>query len=275
MSGKDPELSRLGEALSSARSAYAEAKKITDEAKARLNETGSRIQTFNAKITELKKGIDSEYNAMRSERAGGDRDAADEHRSMAQSMQEKLTEIYESKKSCFGELDEARAAFNKALDAQKILRDKVQEAWDGFNARLEYLKEENAKEQAKWKEKPCKICGVPIRYNIEWKHIPNLCKECFDKDKENWEDRKCAKCGKTFRINKGWEHIPTICGDCRKIVKAEKTARMQAEKEAAEESARLAREEREAAASALVDVANEAVSEIAPALEVSENVRNI
>ena len=188
MSGKDPELSRLGEALSSARSAYAEAKKITDEAKARLNETGSRIQTFNAKITELKKGIDSEYNAMRSERAGGDRDAADEHRSMAQSMQEKLTEIYESKKSCFGELDEARAAFNKALDAQKILRDKVQEAWDGFNARLEYLKEENAKEQAKWKEKPCKICGVPIRYNTEWKHIPNLCKECFDKDKENWED---------------------------------------------------------------------------------------
>ena len=275
MSGKDPELSRLGEALSSARSAYAEAKKITDEAKARLNETGSRIQTFNAKITERKKGIDSEYNAMRSERAGGDRDAADEHRSMAQSMQEKLTEIYESKKSCFGELDEARAAFNKALDAQKILRDKVQEAWDGFNARLEYLKEENAKEQAKWKEKPCKICGVPIRYNIEWKHIPNLCKECFDKDKENWEDRKCAKCGKTFRINKGWEHIPTICGDCRKIVKAEKTARMQAEKEAAEESARLAREEREAAASALVDVANEAVSEIVPAAEVSENVRNI
>ena len=275
MSGKDPELSRLGEALSSARSAYAEAKKITDEAKARLNETGSRIQTFNAKITELKKGIDSEYNAMRSERAGGDRDAADEHRSMAQSMQEKLTEIYESKKSCFGELDEARAAFNKALDAQKILRDKVQEAWDGFNARLEYLKEENAKEQAKWKEKPWKICEVPISYNIEWKHIPNLCKECFDKDKENWEDRKCAKCGKTFRINKGWEHIPTICGDCRKIVKAEKTARMQAEKEAAEESARLAREEREAAASALVDVANEAVSEIVPAAEVSENVRNI
>ena len=150
MSGKDPELSRLGEALSNARSAYAAAKKVTDEAKARLNETGSRIQTFNAKITELKKGIDSEYNAMRSERAGGDRDAADEHRSMAQSMQEKLTEIYESKKSCFGELDEARAAFNKALDSQKILRDKVQEAWDGFNARLEYLKEENAKEQAKY-----------------------------------------------------------------------------------------------------------------------------
>ncbi|MBQ8054629.1 MAG: hypothetical protein IJ198_12620 [Lachnospiraceae bacterium] len=266
MSGKDPELSRLGEALSSARSAYAAAKKITDETKARLNETGSRIQTFNAKISELKKGIDAEYSAMRSERANGDRDAADEHRSLAQSMQEKLTEIYESKKACFGELDEARAAFNKALDTQKVLRDKVQEAWDGFNARLEYLKNENAREQAKWKEKPCKICGSTIRYNVEWKHIPNLCKECFDKDKANWEDRVCVKCGKTFRINKGWEHIPTICGDCRKIVKAEKAARenekaakLQAEKESAEESARLAREEREAAASALVDVANEAV----------------
>ena len=268
MSGKDPELSRLGEALSSARSAYAAAKKITDETKARLNETGSRIQTFNAKISELKKGIDAEYGAMRTERANGDRDAADEHRSLAQSMQEKLTEIYESKKACFGELDEARAAFNKALDTQKILRDKVQEAWDGFNARLEYLKSENAKEQAKWKEKPCKICGVPIRYNVEWKHIPNLCKDCFDKDKANWEDRVCAKCGKAFRINKGWEHIPTICGDCRKIVKAEKAARenekaakLQAEKEAVEESARLAQEEREAAAGALVDVANEALGE--------------
>ena len=268
MSGKDPELSRLGEALSSARSAYAAAKKITDETKARLNETGSRIQTFNAKISELKKGIDAEYGAMRTERANGDRDAADEHRSLAQSMQEKLSEIYESKKACFGELDEARAAFNKALDTQKILRDKVQEAWDGFNARLEYLKSENAKEQAKWKEKPCKICGVPIRYNVEWKHIPNLCKDCFDKDKANWEDRVCAKCGKAFRINKGWEHIPTICGDCRKIVKAEKAARenekaakLQAEKEVVEESARLAQEEREAAAGALVDVANEALGE--------------
>ena len=264
MSGKDPELSRLGEALSSARSAYAAAKETTDETKARLNETGSRIQTFNAKIADLKKGIDSEYNAMRSERAGGDRDAADEHRSLAQSMQETLTQIYESKKACFAELDEARAAFNKALDSQKVLRDKVQEAWDGFNARLEYLKTENAKEQAKWKEKPCRICGVPIRYNVEWKHIPNLCKACFDKDKENWEDRTCAKCGKTFRINKGWEHIPTICSDCRKIVKAEKAAkeaekaaRMQAEKEAEEANSLKAEEERQAAAAALVDVANE------------------
>ena len=241
MSGKDPELSRLGEALSSARSAYAAAKKTTDETKARLNETGSRIQTFNAKIADLKKGIDSEYNAMRSERAGGDRDAADEHRSLAQSMQETLTQIYESKKACFAELDEARAAFNKALDSQKILRDKVQEAWDGFNARLEYLKTENAKEQAKWKEKPCRICGVPIRYN---------------------------KCGKTFRINKGWEHIPTICSDCRKIVKAEKAAkeaekaaRMQAEKDAEEANSLKAEEERQAAAAALVDVANEEMQE--------------
>ena len=246
MSGKDPELSRLGEALSSARSDYSAAKKNTDETKARLNQTGSMIQTFNAKIAELKKGIDAEYNAMRSERAGGDRSAADGHREAAQSMQEKLTEIYESKKACF-------------------LRDKVQEAWDSFNARLEFLKSENAKEQAKWKEKPCRICGVPIRYNVEWKHIPNLCKECFDKDKLNWEDRTCAKCGKTFRINKSWEHIPTICGECRKAVKAEKAARVQAEKAAEkaaqEESARQAEEERQAAASALVDVANEAVNE--------------
>ena len=268
MSGKDPELSRLGEALSSARTAYAAAKKTTDESKARLNETGSRIQTFNVKITDLKKSIDAEYNAMRSERAAGDRDAADEHRANAQAMQEELTQVYETKKACFGELDEARAAFNKALEAQKTFKETVQSAWDAFNSRLEFLKEENAKEQAKWKEKPCRICGIPIRYNVEWKHIPNLCKDCFEKDKENWEDRTCAKCGKTFRINKGWEHIPTICGECRKVVKAEKAAReaekaakQKAEAAEAEESAKAAQEERQAAAAALIEVANEAVSE--------------
>ena len=268
MSGKDPELSRLGEALSSARTAYAAAKKTTDESKARLNETGSRIQTFNVKITDLKKSIDAEYNAMRSERAAGDRDAADEHRANAQAMQEELTQVYETKKACFGELDEARAAFNKALEAQKTFKETVQSAWDAFNSRLEFLKEENAKEQAKWKEKPCRICGIPIRYNVEWKHIPNLCKDCFEKDKENWEDRTCAKCGKTFRINKGWEHIPTICGECRKVVKAEKAARVaekaakqKAEAAEVEESAKAAQEERQAAAAALIEVANEAVSE--------------
>ena len=111
---------------------------------------------------------------------------------------------------------------------------------------------------------------MPIRYNVEWKHIPNLCKDCFEKDKENWEDRTCAKCGKTFRINKGWEHIPTICGDCRKIVKAEKAAReadraarQEAKAQKAEEIAKAAESERQAAASALVEVANEALVESA------------
>jgi hypothetical protein len=101
---------------------------------------------------------------------------------------------------------------------------------------------------------------------VEWKHIPNLCKACFEKDKENWEDRTCAKCGKTFRINKGWEHIPTICSDCRKVVKAEKAAReaekaarVQAEQEAEQASSMQAEAERQAAASALVDVANEEI----------------
>ena len=244
MSGKDPELSRLGEALSSARTAYASAKKNTDETKSRLNETGSRIQTFNTKIAELKKSIDAEYNAMRSERANGDRNAADEHRSAAQAMQDKLTEIYDLKKACFAELDEARAAFNKALDSQKTLRDAVQHAWDSFNERLEFLKSENAKEQAKWKEKPCRICGVPIRYNVE-------------------------KCGRNFRINKSWEHIPTICPECRKVVKAEKaareaekTAKLEAQREEAEMLEKSARLEREEAASALVDVANEEMQDL-------------
>lgn len=269
MSGKDPELSRLGEILSSTREEYTAAKKITDEAKKHLNETGGRIQTFNNEIADLKKSIDAEYDAMREERANGNREAADAHRSTAQQMQAQLSDRYDEKKVCFRDLDAARTAFNEALDAQKALRNRVQEAWDQFNSRLDFLKAENAKEQARWKEKPCRICGAPIRYNVEWKHIPSLCRDCYEKDKANWEDRTCAKCGKTFRINKGWEHIPTICPDCRKVVKAERAAREEQRaaarkaKAAAEEASREAAvQERAAAASALVDVANEEIDEI-------------
>lgn len=269
MSGKDPELSRLGEALSSAREEYSAAKKATDEAKKHLNDTGGRIQTFNNEIGDLKKSIDAQYDAMREERANGNREAADTHRSIAQDMQAQLSDKYDEKKLCFGELDAARAAFNEALDTQKALKEKVQEAWDSFNGRLNFLKAENAKEHAKWKEKPCRICGAPIRYNVEWKHIPSLCRDCYEKDKVNWEDRICAKCGKTFRINKSWEHIPTICSDCRKIVNAERAAReaeraaARKEREQAEKASReAAMQERAAAASALVDVANEEMSEI-------------
>ncbi len=235
MSGKDPELSRLGDVLSDARAAYAEAKKVTDEAKARLNEKGDCIQAFNTEITALKEKVDAEYDAMRSERADGNREAADERRTKAQSLQAELSAKYEEKKKCFLELDEARAAFNAALDQQKQLRDGVQVAWDQFNERLNFLKAENAKEQAMWQEKPCKNCGTPIRYNVEWKHIPNLCRDCFEKDKANWEDRVCAKCGSTFRINNTWERIPTICPSCKKIVKAEKEARIAAEAATAEQ----------------------------------------
>ena len=225
MSGKDPELSRLGEVLSGARKAYTEAKKSTDAAKTALNEAGGAIQLCNNKIAELKAAVDAAYDSMRTKRASGDRNAADSERARAQMLQEELTAEYENKKAGFAGLDAARAAFNEALGRQKELRETVQSAWDAFNERLEFLKTENAKAQEDWKEKPCRMCGKSIRYNVNWKHIPSLCKECYEKDKENWEDRECVRCGSRFRINKTWEHIPTICGNCRKEVKQEKAAK--------------------------------------------------
>lgn len=257
MSSKDPELSQLGEALSEARAAYSAAKKVTDGAKEHLNETGDRIQSFNTKINELKQNVDHEYNEMRSMRAEGNREEAEEHRHKAQSMQEELTARYEGKKQCFGELDAARAAFNKALDNQKRLRDEMQTAWDAFNARLAYLKQENEKERAKWLETTCRECGKRIRYHKDRKKAPALCKECYEKDKVNWEDRQCARCGATFRINKNWEHIPTICSDCRTQVREEKeknAAKRRAAKEAVNDSSEVPAEP---AGTSLIDVAFE------------------
>lgn len=225
MSGKDPELTKLGEQLTAARKAYTDAKKATDSAKAKLNETGGRIQKINEEITSLRHSIDAEYDAMRKERSEGNRDAAEVHKSTAQELQAQLSGKYDEKKACFTNLDTARDAFRQALDVQRQSRDTVQKDWNAFNERLDFLKEQNRIEQAKWKEKPCRNCGKMIRYNIEWKHIPNLCHDCFEKDKVNWEDRICTRCGATYRINKTWEHIPTICPSCRKEVKAEKAAR--------------------------------------------------
>lgn len=225
MSGKDPELTKLGEQLTAARTAYTEAKKTTDGAKAGLNESGSRIQKINEEIKSLRHTIDAEYDAMRQERSQGNRDAADAHRAAAQEFQMQLSGKYDEKKACFANLDIAREKFRQALDVQRQSRDTVQKAWNAFNERLDFLKEQNRIEQAKWKEKPCRNCGKMIRYNIEWKHIPNLCHDCFEKDRINWEDRVCTRCGAAYRINRTWEHIPTICPSCRKEVKAEKAAR--------------------------------------------------
>ena len=249
MSGKDPELSRLGEALSKAREAYTAAKKVTDVAKQHLNETGDCIQSFNTQINSLKEGVMREYNEMRASRSEGDREGSDEHRTLAQKMQEELTSLYDNKKTCFIELDAARAAFNTALDDQKRLRDEMQAAWDQFNARLEYLKAENEKERAKWRETTCKECGRKIRYHKDRRKAPSLCRECYEKDKVNWEDRECARCGNSFRINKNWEHIPSICSDCRKVVREEKAQKAAKAREA------------EQVTSSVVDVAFEEVAE--------------
>ena len=113
MSGKDPELSRLGEALSKAREAYTAAKKVTDVAKQHLNETGDCIQGFNTQINSLKEGVMREYNEMRASRSEGDREGSDEHRTLAQKMQEELTSLYDNKKTCFIEL--LLPLFNKLL----------------------------------------------------------------------------------------------------------------------------------------------------------------
>ncbi len=231
MSGKDPELSQLGDELSRARAAYTEAKLVTDGAKEHLNATGDQIQEYNVQIADLKKSVDLEYDQMRALKAEGDREGAEEHRRSAQALQEALSAKYEEKKQCFARLDEARAAFNVALDGQKALRDEMQAAWDKFNQRLEYLKAQNEIERAKWLETTCKECGKKIRYHKDRKKAPVLCRECYEKDKVNWEDRQCARCGADFRININWEHIPSICPDCRKKLAEEKERRAMQERD--------------------------------------------
>lgn len=42
-----------------------------------------------------------------------------------------------------------------------------------------------AEEAAKWKEKPCRNCGKPVPYRVDWEHPPTLCKDCKEKRQTN------------------------------------------------------------------------------------------
>lgn len=55
---------------------------------------------------------------------------------------------------------------------------------------------EKATRAEKWKERSCKECGQTIRYNIEWRHIPNYCSDC----KEKFRRKREAKSSDEYKL---------------------------------------------------------------------------
>ncbi len=70
-------------------------------------------------------------------------------------------------------------------------------------------------EKAKWREKPCAKCGTTIKYRVDWEKVPNICKSCKDAEKAKWNEKPCSKCGATIKYNVDWTNIPNICNNCK------------------------------------------------------------
>ena len=88
---------------------------------------------------------------------------------------------------------------------------------------------ESVEFEPEFQTKPCRSCGRPISYNLEWEHIPNYCRECKKEYQKDTITRTCKRCGKTFSLPSSVQHWPNYCQECRaslhlKRIKAAKNA---------------------------------------------------
>ena len=215
MSGKDYELERLRSEMDSAQKDIDTAKARLDYVNARRNGIKSEIESVKYRICDIKRSIDEEYNMMKICFQNRDKYDAENHRYNAQSYKDSLQREYEIKKSYYHELDFMKDDYEAALSVLQSAKERKQRAREAFRTRLEVVRAQNESERSKWKEKPCKECGAPIRYHVEWSRIPDLCKPCLDRNKAKWHETTCRKCGKTIRYHQDWTHIPSICKDCK------------------------------------------------------------
>ena len=74
---------------------------------------------------------------------------------------------------------------------------------------------ESVEFEPEFQTKPCRSCGRPISYNLEWEHIPNYCRECKKEYQKDTITRTCKRCGKTFSLPSSVQHWPNYCQECR------------------------------------------------------------
>ena len=215
MAQKDYEIERLRGEMDSAQRAIDVAKSRLDPIRSQRDSIKSEINSIKFRIADLKHSIDLEYDAIRICRQARNSYDADNHRYRAQSFKDALQREYEMKAGCYARLDMLKSDYESALSALNDAKARKQAAREAFNSRLQIVKDRNAARRAEWKETACKKCGKPIQYHIDWKRVPNLCKECAAKEKAKWHETSCKKCGAPIRYHEEWSHKPTICKECK------------------------------------------------------------
>lgn len=92
-----------------------------------------------------------------------------------------------------------------------------------FNLCQDCSARKKAEGAAKWRTKSCKGCGSEVRYHVDWKNVPDLCKSCKEKEKEQWREKSCADCGAKIRYHVDWKNVPDFCKSCKEKRRAKIT----------------------------------------------------
>ena len=177
----DPELARYSAQMGEAQRDIDRAKDRLQRAKQDRDALRSTLDGVRARIDDLKRSVANEREAARYCSQNHDRISAQNHRYNADGFKRALDDQYAIKNSYAEQMSRYRAEVDAAraeLDAAKARKQQAREA---FQARLAQLRAQKAERDAKWREKPCAICGQALRYNVDWTHIPNVHRECRER----------------------------------------------------------------------------------------------
>lgn len=212
---KDYELDRLHNEIETAQRAIDSAKSRLDFVNSRRSGIKSQIESCKYRIADIKHSVDLEYGYMRTCRSARDHIGADNHRYNAESFKNALNREYEIKNGYYTELNSYKGEYESALNDLRNAKARKHQAIEAFQSRLQIVKAQNEQEKAQWRETYCKKCGKKISYRINWKRVPDMCKDCIAVEKAKWQETPCVKCGRMIRYNEDWTHIPHVCKDCK------------------------------------------------------------
>ena len=212
---KDYELDRLHNEIEIAQRDIDAAKSRLDSVNGRRSGIKSQIESCKYRIADIKHSVDLEYGYMRTCRSARDHIGADNHRYNAESFKNALNREYEIKNGYYTELNSYKGEYESALNDLRNAKARKRQAIEAFQSRLQIVKAQNEQEKAQWRETYCKKCGKKISYRINWKRVPDMCKDCIAVEKAKWHETPCVKCGRMIRYNEDWTHIPHVCKDCK------------------------------------------------------------
>ena len=212
---KDYELDRLHNEIETAQRAIDSAKSRLDFVNSRRSGIKSQIESCKYRIADIKHSVDLEYGYMRTCRSARDHIGADNHRYNAESFKNALNREYEIKNGYYTELNSYKGEYESALNDLRNAKARKHQAIEAFQSRVQIVKAQNEQEKAQWRETYCKKCGKKISYRINWKRVPDMCKDCIAVEKAKWQETPCVKCGRMIRYNEDWTHIPHVCKDCK------------------------------------------------------------